>query len=105
MNLTAVAYFQTDCPKYQGRGSPYPDNSNLQNMANISMVRAVAVPRRPVRPKKGLNIALGIISGAVSGPGLGFFIEVPGQGLSIPESGKRHLGLPVFGPVPYKEKE
>jgi hypothetical protein len=69
-------------------------------MADIGVVQAVAVPRKPVGPKKGLNIVF-----AVSGPGLGFFIEVTGQGLSIPECGKRHLGLPVFGPVPDKEKE
>jgi uncharacterized protein involved in exopolysaccharide biosynthesis len=74
-------------------------------MANISVVQTVAVPRKPVRPKKALNIALGMISGAVSGPGLGFFRGYTGQGLSTPESGKRHLGLPVFGPGPYKEKE
>ena len=69
-------------------------------MANVHAVQVAAVVRRPVRPKKALNIAF-----AVSGPGLGFFVEVTGQGLSIPESGKRHLRLPVFGPVPDKEKE
>jgi capsular polysaccharide biosynthesis protein len=91
--------------KYQIRGSPYPENSNLQNMANIIVFQAVAVPRKPVRSKKGLNIALGMISGAVPGTGFGFFIEYAGQGLSIPESGERHLGLPVCGAVFYKEKE
>jgi len=74
-------------------------------MANISVVRAVAVPQKLVIPKKALNIVLGIIFGAVSRPGHGFFIECTGQGLSTPESGKRHLGLPAFGTVPYKEKE
>ena len=74
-------------------------------MANVSMVQTAAVPRKPVRPQKGLNIALGIISGAVSGLGLGFFSEYTGRGLSAPESGKKHLGLPAFGTVPYKEKE
>jgi len=74
-------------------------------MANISAVQTVAVPRKPVSPKKGLNIVLGILSGVVSGPGLGFFSEYAGQGPAIPESGERHVGLPVFGPVPHKEKE
>jgi hypothetical protein len=69
-------------------------------MANVHAVQVAVVMRKSVRPKKGLNIVF-----AVSGPGLGFFIEVNGQGLSIPECGKRHLGLPVFGPVPDKEKE
>ncbi|OGP92998.1 MAG: hypothetical protein A2157_17720 [Deltaproteobacteria bacterium RBG_16_47_11] len=74
-------------------------------MANISVVQTVAVPQKPVRPKKALNIVLGIISGAVSGPGHGFFSEYTNRGLSTPERGERHLGLPVFGTVPYKEKE
>lgn len=69
-------------------------------MANVHAVQVAVVMRRPVRPKKALNIAF-----AISGPGLGFFVEVTGQGVSIPESGKRYLGLPVFGPVPEKEKE
>ena len=105
MNLTAVAYFQADCPSYQGRGSPYPDNSNRQKMANISAIQAAAVPQKPVKPKKALNIVLGIISGAVSGLGLGFFSEYINQGLSTPESRERHLGPPVLGTVPYKEEE
>jgi len=47
-------------------------------MASISAVQTVAVPRKPVSPKKGLNIVLGILSGFVPGPGLGFFSEYAG---------------------------
>ena len=73
---------------------------NFLGRVNVHAVQVAAVMRKSVRLKKGLNIVF-----AVSGPGLGFFVEVTGQGLSIPECGKRHLGLPVFGPVPDKEKE
>ena len=105
MNLTAVAYLQARCPSYQGWGSPHPDNMNRQKMANIGVIQAVAVLKKSVKSLKALPIALGIIPGVFSGPGLGFFIEYAGQGLSIHESGERRVGLPVFGPVPYKEKE
>jgi uncharacterized protein involved in exopolysaccharide biosynthesis len=81
------------------------DNLNRQKMANISMIQAAAVPQKPIKPKKALNIALGIILGAVSGLGLAFFSEYTNQGLSTPESAERHLGLPVLGTVPYKEEK
>jgi uncharacterized protein involved in exopolysaccharide biosynthesis len=81
------------------------DNLNRQKMANISMIQAAAVPQKPIKPKKALNIALGIILGVVSGLGLAFFSEYTNQGLSTPESAERHLGLPVLGTVPYKEEK
>ena len=81
------------------------DNLNRQKMANISVIQAAAVPAKPIKPKKTLNIALGIILGAVSGLGLAFFSEYTSEGLSNPERAERHLGLPVLGTVPYKEEE
>ena len=79
------------------------DDLNRQKMANISVIQTASVPPKPIKPKKALNIALGIILGAVSGLGLAFFSEYTNQGLSTPESAERHLGLPVIGTIPYKE--
>ena len=72
-------------------------------MTNISVIQAASVPAKPIKPRKALNIALGIILGAFSGLGLAFFSEYMNQGLSTPESAERRLGLPVLGTVPYKE--
>jgi len=79
------------------------DDLNRLKMTNISLIQAASVPAKPIKPKKALNIALGIILGAVSGLGLAFFSEYTNQGLSTPESASRRLGLPVLGTVPYKE--
>ena len=79
------------------------DDLNRLKMTNISVIQAASVPAKPIKPKKALNIALGIILGAVSGLGLAFFSEYMNQGLSTPESAERRLGLPVLGTVPYKE--
>ena len=79
------------------------DDLNRLKMTNISVIQAASVPAKPIKPKKKLNIALGIILGAVSGLGLAFFSEYMNQGLSTPESAERRLGLPVLGTVPYKE--
>ena len=81
------------------------DNLNRQKMANISVIQAATVPAKPIKPKKALNIALGIILGAVSGLGLAFFSEYTSEGLSTPEGVEGHLGLPVLGTVPYKAEE
>ena len=79
------------------------DDLNRLKMTNISVIQAASVPPKPIKPKKALNIALGIILGAVSGLGLAFFSEYTNQGLSTPESVERRLGLPVLGTVPFKE--
>jgi uncharacterized protein involved in exopolysaccharide biosynthesis len=79
------------------------DDLNRLKMTNISVIQSAIVPAKPIKPKKALNIALGIILGAVSGLGLAFFSEYMNQGLSTPESAEKRLGLPVLGTVPYKE--
>ena len=89
MNLTAVAYLQARCPSYQGWGSPHPDNMSRQKMANIGVIQAVAVLKKSVKPLKELPIALGIIPGVFSGPGLGFLSERTNRGLPAPEGGER----------------
>jgi tyrosine-protein kinase Etk/Wzc len=67
------------------------------------VVQVAAIPAKPVKPKKLLNIVLGIILGAVAGLGLAFFSEYTDQGLSTPERAERRLGLPVLATVPYKK--
>ncbi len=79
------------------------DDMNLQKMANVSVIQAAAVPAKPVKPKKTLNILLGIVLGAVSGLGFAFFSEYSSQGLSTPESVEKRLGLPVLTTVSYKK--
>jgi len=79
------------------------EDLNRQKMANISVIQVAAVPAKPIKPKKRLNVALGIILGGLAGLGLAFFSEYTSQGLSTPESAERRLGLPVLGTVPFKD--
>jgi tyrosine-protein kinase Etk/Wzc len=73
-------------------------------MANISVVQVASVPAKPIKPKKRLNIFLGMVLGGVTGLGLAFLSEYTGQGLSTPASAENRLGLPVLTTVSYKKR-
>jgi uncharacterized protein involved in exopolysaccharide biosynthesis len=76
------------------------DMMNEQKLANISTIQAATVPAKPIRPRKGLNITLSIVLGAIAGLGSAFFSEHSSQGLSSPEAVERRLKLPVLATVP-----
>jgi len=79
------------------------EDMNRQKMANISVIQEATVPVKPIKPRKRLNVLLGIILGAVSGLGLAFFSEYTAQGLSTPESAEQRLGLPVIATISDKK--
>lgn len=54
----------------------------------------------PVRPKKTLNIALGVIVGLVVGIGLAFFIEYLDTSVKTIDDVERTLQSPVLGVIP-----
>jgi len=76
---------------------------NRQKLANISVIQTAVVPSKPIKPKKALNILLGIILGAVSGLGFAFLSEYTSQRFTSPDSVEQRLGLPVLATVPLKE--
>lgn len=71
-------------------------------MDNISVIQEATVPAGPIKPKKGLNILMGIFLGAFSGIGLAFLSEYFGQTFSTPDDIRNRLGLPVIGTVSYR---
>ncbi len=79
------------------------DDMNRMKMANISIIEAASVPVKPIKPKKVLNLALGIIFGTISSIGLAFLQERNSQTFTDPESAERRLNLAVIGCIPYKE--
>ncbi len=79
------------------------DDMDRRKMANIAVIQKAIVPAKPIKPRKGLNIALGIILGAMSGLGFAFFSEHISEGLSTPESAERRLDLPVLTTISNKD--
>ena len=72
------------------------EDLNRQKSANISVIQQATIPVDPVRPRKLLNIILGLFLGALAGLGIAFVAELSAQGFSTPGSVERALGLPVL---------
>ncbi|MFB3817528.1 MAG: GumC family protein [Candidatus Methylomirabilales bacterium] len=79
------------------------EDLDRQKSANISVIQEAAVPGRPLKPHKPLNIALGIILGGIAGTGLAFLREYASETVSTPEGAERRLGLPVLVAVGVKQ--
>jgi succinoglycan biosynthesis transport protein ExoP len=67
---------------------------------NVWVIEKAQVPRKPVRPKKSLNILLGIIVGLFGGVGLTFFFDYLDNTIKSPDDVETRLGLAVLGMVP-----
>lgn len=68
--------------------------------ANVMIVEKADTPKSPVKPRKALNILLGIIVGLFGGVGMAFFVEYLDQTVKSPEEVEKKLGVPVFGLIP-----
>ncbi len=75
------------------------DDMNRKKMANISIIQAAAVPTKPVKPKKLLNLSLSIMLGAVSALGAAFSSEYLGRTFNTAQDVEQRLGLPVLTAV------
>jgi len=80
------------------------DDLNRLKLANISVIQPASVPLTPIKPKRGLNILLGIVFGTLSGIGYALFSERNSHGLVTPEIAQRRLNLKVLATIPYKDE-
>jgi exopolysaccharide transport family protein len=67
---------------------------------NIRFVDRAETPRHPIKPKKKLNLLLGLIVGLTLGVGLAFFIEYLDNTIKSPDDIKRLLSIPYLAPIP-----
>jgi capsular exopolysaccharide synthesis family protein len=72
---------------------------------NVWIVEEAEPPEEPVKPKKLLNMLLGIVMGLFGGVGLAFFIEYLDNTVKSPEEAEARLGVPVLGTVSLKKEE
>jgi capsular exopolysaccharide synthesis family protein len=69
--------------------------------SNISIIDPGEIPERPITPKKGLNLFLALIFGALGGVGLCFVLEYMDNSVKGPEDVERLAGLPSMGVIPH----
>jgi uncharacterized protein involved in exopolysaccharide biosynthesis len=75
--------------------------SELDQMkvSNVSVIQGATVPTRHARPRVGLNLAVGVVFGLLSGLLYAIVAEYLSQSMSTPHAVERRLGLPVLATV------
>jgi uncharacterized protein involved in exopolysaccharide biosynthesis len=66
----------------------------------VRVVEPATVLGDPVRPRKALNLVLGLIVGLFAGTGLALFLEYMRRAIRTPNDVLEHLQLPVLGMIP-----
>lgn len=72
---------------------------------NIRIVDPAPVPEKPVRPRKLINLAIGLLGGGLLGLLLVFGLEFLDQSLKSSEDLETKLGLAYLGFVPYEKQK
>ena len=68
--------------------------------SNVEIVQGAAIPLERVRPRKALNIGLGLALGFVFGGGTAFTLEALRRTIRTPQDVMHELRLPVLGMIP-----
>ncbi|RPJ78649.1 MAG: polysaccharide biosynthesis tyrosine autokinase, partial [Deltaproteobacteria bacterium] len=70
---------------------------------NVWVIDAAETPEYPAKPRKKLNILLGIFFGIFGGIGLAFFIEYLDNTIKSSEDVEENLHIPVLGVIPFSK--
>jgi uncharacterized protein involved in exopolysaccharide biosynthesis len=66
----------------------------------IKVVEPATVGQDPIRPRRGLNLVLGLMVGLVAGIGLALLMEYLRRCIRTPKDVAEQLHLPVLGMIP-----
>ena len=67
---------------------------------NVRIIEPAVTPVRPIRPRKLLNLAVGVVLGLGVGGVLAFFVEYMDDTVRAPEHVEQVIGVPVFALIP-----
>jgi len=79
------------------------DLARMMRSNNLRVVEAAVVPAAPVRPRTGLNLAIGLISGFLLGFAIAWLREQLDSSVKTPDDVERKLGLTFLGLLPMVE--
>ena len=73
------------------------DITGALKTSNIRIIDPAEIPRRPIKPKKKLNILIAAMVGLTLGVGLAFFLEYIDNTVKSPEDVEKYLKIPLLG--------
>ena len=76
----------------------------MKKISNISVIQPATASLNPVRPRKAVNLGLGLLFGILGGIGLAFFSHVRDHSLKTPQDIEEKLGLQPLASIPCLEK-
>ena len=77
----------------------------MNKISNITVIQQATASQKPVKPKKALNLALGLFLGLIGGLGLAFFSEYLDHSIRSPEDVEEDLKLQLLASIPYMKKK
>jgi len=99
--LTRVSKVNSDIYTFLLQKHEEAGIAKASTISNIDIVDPAIVPGRPVKPKVGQNMLLGLLFGLALGIGLAFFQEYLDDTIKDAEEAKRAMGLPLLAIIPH----
>ena len=76
-----------------------------QRMSNLSIVQPASLEPRPIRPRKALNLALGLIVAVCGAFSIALIAEYIDHSMRTPEDIERNLDLPTLTSIPRMRRD
>ncbi len=77
------------------------DAMETRKISNINVVQSATLPVKPVRPRKMLNMMLGLMLGIFGGIAVAFFSEYLDHSIKTPDEVEEKLQLPALACIPH----
>jgi len=74
-------------------------------IGNVRVIDPAKEPLSPIKPRKALNLLIGLVVGLVLGVGLSFFLDSMDNSVKTAEEIETNFGIPVLGLIPSIQSE